>query len=280
MARDPQAALIALNRFGFGARGGRPATSSTPPPIRADSCWRNWRVRTARCSRCPACSTPELGKQVFDYQFEIKQARDAAKAVQQGASETPPQGADATPQQRRNLSLSSAAKEIVGKDPAMQAQAADGAGAAMTPSATMQSSGNPPKPPAQPLNIIQKTYRAEALARLQRGVVADCGFRRAARGVLVQPFLHLGQQGRAGADVGRLVRARGDPPACARPLRRYAEGGRAASGDAVLPRQPAVARPGLARRHQPPPRPRTRTSPARSWSCIRWASTAATPRAT
>src|SRR4029079_6953956 len=33
-----------------------------------------------------------------------------------------------------------------------------------------------PKPPPQPLNIIQKTFRAEALARLQRGVVADCGF--------------------------------------------------------------------------------------------------------
>ena len=33
-----------------------------------------------------------------------------------------------------------------------------------------------PKPPPQPLNIIQKTFRAEALARLQRGVMADCGF--------------------------------------------------------------------------------------------------------
>src|SRR5258708_32744610 len=34
---------------------------------------------------------------------------------------------------------------------------------------------NAPQPP-QPLNIIQKTYRAEALARLQRAVIADCGF--------------------------------------------------------------------------------------------------------
>ena len=33
-----------------------------------------------------------------------------------------------------------------------------------------------PKPPPRPLNIIQKTYRAEALARLQRAVIADCGF--------------------------------------------------------------------------------------------------------
>ena len=32
------------------------------------------------------------------------------------------------------------------------------------------------KPPPPPLNVIQKTYRAEALARLQRAVIADCGF--------------------------------------------------------------------------------------------------------
>jgi uncharacterized protein (DUF1800 family) len=35
---------------------------------------------------------------------------------------------------------------------------------------------NAAKPPAQPLNVIQKTFRAEALARLQRAVQADCGF--------------------------------------------------------------------------------------------------------
>ena len=34
---------------------------------------------------------------------------------------------------------------------------------------------NAAKPP-QPLNVVQKTYRAEALARLQRAVQADCGF--------------------------------------------------------------------------------------------------------
>jgi uncharacterized protein (DUF1800 family) len=33
-----------------------------------------------------------------------------------------------------------------------------------------------PKPPPQPLNVIQKTYRTEALARLQRAVIAECGF--------------------------------------------------------------------------------------------------------
>jgi len=48
------------------------------------------------------------------------------------------------------------------------ANAATVAPEAMAPSA--------PKPPPQPLNIIQKTFRAEALARLQRATLADCGF--------------------------------------------------------------------------------------------------------
>ncbi|QOZ31729.1 DUF1800 family protein [Bradyrhizobium sp. CCBAU 53421] len=177
MARDSQAALIALNRFGFGARGGAAgdfinAASDPRGFVLAELV----RPNGALLEVPGLLSTPELGKQVFDYQAEIKQARDAAKAAQQGASETPPQSPDAKPQPRRNLSLSTAAKEIAGKDPAMQPQAADGANAAMAPSATMQQTAAPPKPPAQPLNIIQKTFRAEALARLQRGVVADCGF--------------------------------------------------------------------------------------------------------
>ncbi|MGL3211084.1 DUF1800 domain-containing protein [Bradyrhizobium sp. BR 1433] len=182
MARDSQAALVALNRFGFGARGGASgdfinAASDPRGFVLAELA----RPNGALLEVPGLLSTPELGKQVFDYQFEIQQARNAAKAAQQGASETSPQGPDTKSRQRRNLSLSTAAKEIAGKDPTMQAQGADGANAAMTPSApmqppTMQTVAGPPKPPAQPLNIIQKTFRAEALARLQRGVVADCGF--------------------------------------------------------------------------------------------------------
>ena len=88
-------------------------------------------------------------------------------------------------------------------------------------------------------------YHPENLPRRGAGAVAARGDRRlrtsrAPRGVLVQPFLHLRQQGRAGPDVGGLVRARGDPPLCAGPLRRHAQGGGAASGDAVLSRQPAI----------------------------------------
>jgi uncharacterized protein (DUF1800 family) len=52
------------------------------------------------------------------------------------------------------------------------------------PTTAMNAAGNsataaPPadaaKPPPQPLNVIQKTFRAEALARIQRATIADCG---------------------------------------------------------------------------------------------------------
>ena len=98
------------------------------------------------------------------------------------ASEAPPQPPPDANAQRRNLSLSSIAKDITArepakesaKEPAMQAPANTSGNAAMAPAEAMQP--NPPKPPPQPLNIIQKTFRAEALARLQRAVIADCGF--------------------------------------------------------------------------------------------------------
>ena len=177
MARDSQAALIALNRFGFGARGGAAgdfinAASDPRGFVKAELS----RPNGALLEVPGLLSTPELARQVFDYQFEVQQARDAAKAAQGAASETPPQASEGKQPQRRNLSLSSVAKEITAKDPTMQAQMADNANAAMAPGTAMQPSINPPKPPVEPPNIIQKTFRAEALARLQRGVVADCGF--------------------------------------------------------------------------------------------------------
>ena len=107
-----------------------------------------------------------------------------------------------------------------------------------------------------PENLSRRGAGAAAAGRHRR-----LRIHRAAGGVLVQSFLHLRQQGRAGADVGRLVRARGDPAARARAFRRHAEGGRAASGDAVLSRQPAIAGPGFARREKPQPRTERKSRP-------------------
>jgi uncharacterized protein (DUF1800 family) len=176
MARDSQAALVALHRFGFGARGGASgdfinAASDPRGFVKAELS----RPNGALLEVPGLQSTPALGKAVFDYQFEIKQARDAAAKM-------PPSEANSSEDakaQRQNLSLSGIAQDIVGKDPAAKEPAMPtpengGANTVMVAPEAMQP--NAPKPPPQPLNIIQKTYRAEALARLQRATLADCGF--------------------------------------------------------------------------------------------------------
>ncbi len=180
MARDSQAALVALNRFGFGARGGASgdfinAASDPRGFVKAELS----RANGGLLEVPGLLSTPALAKAVFEYQFEIQQAREAASKSGTGAAtETPtPPAPDANPPQRRNQSLSNIANEISpkepAKDPAMQS-AEGNAAAAAAPPETMQP--NAPKPPPQPPNIIQKTFRAEALARIQRAVMADCGF--------------------------------------------------------------------------------------------------------
>jgi uncharacterized protein (DUF1800 family) len=175
MARDSQAALVALNRFGFGARG-----AAASDFVNAASDPRGFvKAELSRPSgvllELPGLlSTPALANAVFAYQDEVKQAREAAAKSGAPASKAPPAqpAADANTQ-KRSLSLNSVAMDISGKAPAMQPPENGNANAAMAPTEAMQP--NAPKPP-QPLNVIQKTYRAEALARLQRAVIADCGF--------------------------------------------------------------------------------------------------------
>jgi Uncharacterized protein conserved in bacteria len=174
MARDSQAALVALNRFGFGARGGAsgdfPNAASDPRGfVKAEL----GRPNGALLEVPGLQSTAALGKAVFDYQFEIQQARSAAPRQTAPAGAT--EGSQPQPDmkgQRRNLSLNGIAMEMTAKEP--PAQPPENPGAAMAPAEPMQPAA--PKPPQQPLNIIQKTFRAEALARLQRAVIADCGF--------------------------------------------------------------------------------------------------------
>src|SRR3979490_462034 len=188
MARDSKAALIALNRFGFGARGGASgdfvnAASDPRGFVKAELA----RPNGVLLEVPGLLSTPALGAAVFAYQFEIQQAREAAaKSGASPASEaTPAQPATDAKAQKRNLSLNSIAMDISGKEPAMKTADNGGGNVAMAPAEAMQP--NAPKPPAQPLNIIQKTYRAEALARLQRAVIADFGFVERLGGVLVHP---------------------------------------------------------------------------------------------
>ena len=79
MARDSQAALVALNRFGLGARGGASgdfvnAASDPRGFVKAELDRPNGALLEAPGLQ----STPALAQAVFAYQFEIVQARNAA----------------------------------------------------------------------------------------------------------------------------------------------------------------------------------------------------------
>jgi uncharacterized protein (DUF1800 family) len=174
MARDSRNALVALNRFGFGARGG-----ASGDFVNAASDPRGF-VK-AELSRPGAIllevpglqSTPQLARAVFDYQFEQQQARAAARA----AAPAPQPQPDAKPPQSRGLSLANVAQDISPKEQPLQPAANGAANAAMAGAETMPpNAAAPPKPAPPQLNVIQKTFRAEALARLQRATLVECGF--------------------------------------------------------------------------------------------------------
>jgi uncharacterized protein (DUF1800 family) len=180
MARDSRNALVALNRFGFGARGGASgdfmnAASDPRGFVKSDLA-----RPTAVLLEVPGLqSTPELAKAVFEYQFEQQQARAATAKSATPATEGPPPQQPPAPAakqpQLRGLSLANIAQDISPKDQAVQPAANSGASATMAPAETMQPTA-PPKPAPPQLNVIQKTFRAEALARLQRATLAECGF--------------------------------------------------------------------------------------------------------
>jgi uncharacterized protein (DUF1800 family) len=171
MARDSQAALVALNRFGFGARGGASgdlvnAASDPRGFVKAELS----RPNGVLLEMPGLQSTPALAKAVFAYQAEVKLAREAAAKSAAVEREAAPPATDDAKAPRRSLSLDSAAMEMSGKALTMETPEKGSTNAPMQSPEAM-----PAKPPA-PLNVIQRTYRAEALARLQRAMIADCGF--------------------------------------------------------------------------------------------------------
>src|SRR3977135_272145 len=109
MARDSQAALVSLNRFGFGARGGASgdfvnAASDPRGFVKAELLRPNGVLLEVPGLQ----STSALGKAVCGYQFAIQRPGAAparpAPAIGTEAPAQPPPDAKA---QRRNLSLSS-----------------------------------------------------------------------------------------------------------------------------------------------------------------------------
>lgn len=168
MARDPQGALIALNRFGFGARGGAASdfSSAASDPrgfVKAEL----GRPNAALLDAPGLQPTPALAQAAFDYQNDLKQQREAAaKTAQAMASVTgdkpADQKADLKPDAKAGLTSDPAARGLMLSDP-------------MLPNP--RSAKEPPKavPPGS-LNIIQRTFRDEALARIQRATMTESGF--------------------------------------------------------------------------------------------------------
>lgn len=171
MARDPQAALMALNRFGFGARGGASgdlAGSASDPRgfVKADLA----RPNNTRLEMPALQPTPALAQAVFAYQAEVKAAREAAKAnppAEMSASEKPA-AMEAPDARSETKSMDNQPMEKLAEKLAEKPQEK------MAANAPMQA--GEAAAPAKPLNVIQKTFRAEALARLQRALMANCGF--------------------------------------------------------------------------------------------------------
>jgi len=166
MARDPQAALVALNRFGFGARGG-----SSGDFVNAASDPRGFvkaelnRPNGALLEGSGLLSTAALGQAMFDYQAQVRAQREL------GAPKPKPDAAMADTQARMMAKVTDAVQN------AAPESALAGSTVTMMPRiAPDNATASPPPNPPPPLNVIQKTFRGEALARIQRATIADCGF--------------------------------------------------------------------------------------------------------
>ncbi|UTD27740.1 DUF1800 family protein [Bradyrhizobium sp. WD16] len=145
MARDPQLALVALNRFGFGARGGASgdyvAAASDPRGfVKAEI----GKPGAALLEVPGLLPTPVLARQLFDYQEEVRKEREANAKLAALA-----------------LASGSSAAAVAGNE---------------TSAPSVSQSPPPPRPlPPKPLDVVQRTYRAEALARIQRASLAEVG---------------------------------------------------------------------------------------------------------
>ena len=177
MARDPQAALIALNRFGFGARGAASGDfeAAVVDPrgfVRSELS----RPNAAMLIAPGLLSTSDLGQALFAYQKEVRTLRAAQKAAATDGAMPAPASAPPDPPQR----------SLSGAKPDQMAASSDGMTAqAPAPSPTPAPATPPPpqlqpqptqQPAPQPLNVIQKTFRTEALARFQHATLAEVGF--------------------------------------------------------------------------------------------------------
>src|ERR1700687_783467 len=123
MARDSHTALVALNRFGFGARGGASgdlvnAASDPRGFVKAELGRPNVLLEVPGL-----LSTPALAGAVFAYQAEAKLARETAAKSAASPEAAPAQPATDAKAQRQSPSIDTLATEMSGKTPVMGAPA-------------------------------------------------------------------------------------------------------------------------------------------------------------
>ena len=257
MARDSQAALVALNRFGFGARGGASgdfvnAASDPRGFVKAEMSRPNGVLLEV-----PGLAV-DRGARQGGVRLSVRDPAGARRGCQITAPSPPrPRDRNRLPMRKGNgETCRSTASPWTWRRRSRRRSRRKATRRCVLRQRlpeTMQPAA--PKPPPQPLNIIQKTFRAEALARLQRAIIADCGFTERLVVFWSNHFCISANKGGVARMWAGSFEREAIRPLRARALRRHAEGGRAASGDAVLSRQPAIAGAGFARREKPQPRP-------------------------
>jgi uncharacterized protein (DUF1800 family) len=110
-------------------------------------------------------ATAALGQAMFDYQAQVRAQREL------GAPKVKPDAAMADTQARMMQKVTEAVEN------AAPESVMAGSALSMAPRVEPNNGTASPSPtPPQPLNVIQKTFRHEALARIQRATIADCGF--------------------------------------------------------------------------------------------------------
>ena len=188
----------------------------------------------ACCSRCPDCHRPRHWRARY---LPISwRSNKRAPRRQSGvpAPETAPPSPDARAQKAQSFAQQHRDRHV-GKRRRDAGKENGSASAAWRPASQAADAAQPnaPNPRRSRSTSFRETYRAEALARLQRAIIADCGSRRAAGGVLVNHFCISANKGKlariwAGSFEREAIR-----PHVLGTIWRHAQGGRA-SGDAVF----------------------------------------------
>ncbi len=172
MAADPQAALIVLNRFGYGARPGDLAAAANDPhgALKQEMSKQD----VALIALNPDLAPTKTNLQLLFADQEEKRLQRAAAAQAQAPQDNKMAAAANGPAPGQPQANAMPVNRPAPQPPAMAANPLPQQMQASAVAATQIAPDAKPKPPEPP--IEQKIFRAEALARFQKQIEADIGF--------------------------------------------------------------------------------------------------------